>query len=1206
MSKRLRILGLILLSTPGVLNAQALLPDDYHAVKIAPSPTASGISRYQEIPVDLFTGTPSITVPLTSIDYGGIHVPVTLSYHSTGIKVAEHPGWAGLGWDVITGGQITRKVNWIPDEYYNRHPNIPSSPLIDHGYYFLGNMLNTPNWNTPDQLKSYAQLNPDGTPNTTLQALTDGEPDEFSFSFGSYSGTFYLSETGQWKVKCKENIQFEIQSEVDTSANYRLFRDFDILTGAYTDSSVALNTGFYEYVSSLFTKFTIITPDGYKYEFGGDKSAIEFSRGSIPNTSGGGDGLGPFEDRRNNITANTWNLTKITAPTGEIINFNYQRGKVIFTENRYFSLWYDLENPTNSGANTGSSGDVLSYTASATNPSYLASIETPSKKIEFIKSTAVELPIEPVPEYLLPPGESASQFVMPLSNNWKDLSYAFYYPNTSKFPNNNQQLDSIKVFDKLSNSYVNGIKFFQRADATKRRTLDSIAFYDVNSAIQKYQFQYAHVDDLPFYESLRRDHWGYFNGGTEPTGPGGWPNRLSNTLSTYGMISKIIYPTGGETDFEFEPGYYGNVVHVDPNDAQPISLTVSSGSAGVRIKTITSNANNGSPVTTTQYYYKNDFANGGNNSSGVLTSEPRYVDQIQFDNGATGGLAGPCGGHFYLNNSTDDNSEWMNQAKGGIVTYSEVAAVNSDGSFITTKYTNNDNVLYQDEMGQYYNFGGNTTVQSNYRLTSNDLERGKILSQTSYNSAGGKVKELLYTYENDPARKNQFAKCFAKKVLMGAQSFNDFCPGPGLGGGIRLWTYKIYSYQNPIKTLTETTYENSQPITETKTFSYDTYGNVTRTVSSRSDVDVEIEDVQYNVGSNFQGTATSGYATRLKNLFTTYRIKNFPVERTTTLRQAVNPTVGNDRMISGTLYEYDNVLPLLSRIQAMELASPYYTQTYSGGGGGGVTYNYLPASINASGNFVYDGNYKPQVTINNYTLNITGTMPTKPVAVTKVTGTEAYTWDYNLGYLTSFTTNCLANQAAFTSFEGTYLGNGAIDFNNGNWQFYSNMIIAGGVTGGKCINFIADNAQQRLTSNFSIPANQQYILSFWYKDKYPTIKQGSQSLGVNFNTADDTWKYVELPFTGNGNPLTLSIGTPVPNFPTNLDVTYLDEVRLYPLGSSMKSYTYDTKSGLPSAIDDGSGKINYYEYDNFGRLINVKDKQGNIISSNSYQYQGPQ
>jgi hypothetical protein len=149
-------------------------------------------------------------------------------------------------------------------------------------------------------------------------------------------------------------------------------------------------------------------------------------------------------------------------------------------------------------------------------------------------------------------------------------------------------------------------------------------------------------------------------------------------------------------------------------------------------------------------------------------------------------------------------------------------------------------------------------------------------------------------------------------------------------------------------------------------------------------------------------------------------------------------------------------------------------------------------------------------------------------------------------------------------------------------------------------------SQQTLTSIFPIPVNKVYTLSFWYKDKFPTIKQGSQTLGQTFTTTDNNWKYYELSITGNGSPVTLSIGLPVPSLPTSLDITYLDEVRLYPQGSTMKSYTYNSNCGMPSSIDDESGKINFFEFDSFGHMISAKDKDGNIISSNSYQYQGPQ
>ncbi|MBC7410095.1 MAG: RHS repeat protein [Arcicella sp.] len=49
------------------------------------------------------------------------------------------------------------------------------------------------------------------------------------------------------------------------------------------------------------------------------------------------------------------------------------------------------------------------------------------------------------------------------------------------------------------------------------------------------------------------------------------------------------------------------------------------------------------------------------------------------------------------------------------------------------------------------------------------------------------------------------------------------------------------------------------------------------------------------------------------------------------------------------------------------------------------------------------------------------------------------------------------------------------------------------------------------------------------------------------------------------------------------------------------TYTFDLIIGLTS-ITDPRGDVQYYSYDVFGRLQNVKDKDGNILSENEYHY----
>src|SRR5687768_13302147 len=59
--------------------------------------------------VNLFTGTPSVSVPIYSFkNNSGIGMSVSLEYAGGGIGVGESPSIVGLGWYLNAGGIITR------------------------------------------------------------------------------------------------------------------------------------------------------------------------------------------------------------------------------------------------------------------------------------------------------------------------------------------------------------------------------------------------------------------------------------------------------------------------------------------------------------------------------------------------------------------------------------------------------------------------------------------------------------------------------------------------------------------------------------------------------------------------------------------------------------------------------------------------------------------------------------------------------------------------------------------------------------------------------------------------------------------------------------------------------------------------------------------------------------------------------------------
>lgn len=85
---------------------------------VYPSPTASSLGKYADIPVSYHTGVPNISVPLYTINEGDLSLPISLSYHAAGIRVDEISSPIGLGWSLNAGGMISRTVNGGPDEGY--------------------------------------------------------------------------------------------------------------------------------------------------------------------------------------------------------------------------------------------------------------------------------------------------------------------------------------------------------------------------------------------------------------------------------------------------------------------------------------------------------------------------------------------------------------------------------------------------------------------------------------------------------------------------------------------------------------------------------------------------------------------------------------------------------------------------------------------------------------------------------------------------------------------------------------------------------------------------------------------------------------------------------------------------------------------------------------------------------------------------------
>lgn len=83
---------------------------------IPPSPEASSLFKFSEVPVSLYSGLVNTTVELFQIGVKGLTIPIQVGYHSRGIQVGELSSSVGAGWALGFGGLISRQVRGGADD----------------------------------------------------------------------------------------------------------------------------------------------------------------------------------------------------------------------------------------------------------------------------------------------------------------------------------------------------------------------------------------------------------------------------------------------------------------------------------------------------------------------------------------------------------------------------------------------------------------------------------------------------------------------------------------------------------------------------------------------------------------------------------------------------------------------------------------------------------------------------------------------------------------------------------------------------------------------------------------------------------------------------------------------------------------------------------------------------------------------------------
>lgn len=1048
----------MILSSYHLVNAQTTTINS--ALKIvAPSPTAAGLGNFGKVPVSYYTGTASVTVPLYSIKTTSNELDIDLQYSSSGFKPGDDASWAGLGWSLNAGGVITRAVRGNPDLRNGNKGYYCQVPLPPNNIY---NNYNVYSSTQSADITSFKEM---------LRGWEDGEPDVYYYSFPGYSGKFVMG-----KPAPTSGTKYEVSRT-----------NLDIIY----DESVFAHEGW------------IITDgNGYKYYFYASEFTDQYMNSSnIAITNNAAFESSMSIDPINASTVSSWYLNKIEAPSGETITFDYTV-QGASTANSPIAYYEEDNTMLNWGVVTPSCSTVLQgryYNYQVTRekhfPLYLNKI---TFKTGYILINANESDIYRT-----------------------DVDYQGTAP---------QKFKKLEVYDNANNlikKVVMNYGYFGTAGSTinSRLRLDQVTEYASDGVTAKpaHVFTYFNATGtFPDKNTKALDWWNYYNGmynnttlisrvkaGTTTYNGG---VRLASTNADdptvaflkNGILTSVIYPTGGQTVFDYERNEYGNTSDLDGFG------TISKNAGGVRIKSVT-NYDPDNVATLKRYFYTNEgYTTGTTTSSGLLVNPPSFVafkagtdTHVEIYEMASGvSIAYNCYiDARYLMRTSASNSIDGFSSNGAIVGYSKVTEVtgpNLEGGIIEYYYKNTADVL--NDIPGIPNF----SAPDNGQLTK-EIYRDFLLQP---------VKQITYQYDSADSSSLKGLKVinFDRSTTPNSYSFM-----PKYYDNKSKW-WKLTSK-------TETNYYGTDASSVTTNYFYDNvlHKELTREETAQSDGSILIN--KYKRVQDYAGYT----ANTVFNTMNTKHMISLPIEEQTLYSRG-----GTSKLVDGNLNQY-KLISTYSGTNNHVVADVDY-ELHTANPTSDLTESYLSgATLNKHSSYeavLQYGLYDDKGNLREYH---------KPNDIS-----TSYLWDYdNKSLPVAEITNAQPDKVYCESFENNVSG----------------VVSALAKTGKKVLN----------SGSYSFPgsfvAASGSLMSYWYYNGSVWVFSGI------------------VPYTSS-----ISSGGQL-----------LDEIRAYPSGAFVKTYTYNPLIGISSETDVNN-IIKYYSYDSFGRLKLIKDVDGNIVKQYDYHY----
>lgn len=117
------------------------------------------------------------------------------------------------------------------------------------------------------------------------------------------------------------------------------------------------------------------------------------------------------------------------------------------------------------------------------------------------------------------------------------------FVNTTPFFNAPIKLDNLQIFN-INNKLINKISFNYYNSNKYYRFLTSLEKGNLTEVESKYSFEYYDLNSIPQVKSYDSDLWGFYTNSQD--------HFTNFNMSRYGALKKIIYPTKGFTEIEYE------------------------------------------------------------------------------------------------------------------------------------------------------------------------------------------------------------------------------------------------------------------------------------------------------------------------------------------------------------------------------------------------------------------------------------------------------------------------------------------------------------------------------------------------------------------------------------------------------------------------------------------------------------------------------